>query len=344
MVATKASTCLWILSALSLCSLCRPCLSQHMPLEPCIPGTADAPSDPDFCIIPVSQFAIDVPPEATALRVDLTATQDLDLFLRHGSPVDVVNGQAVWDYWDFPPSRHEVALIEPPLLRPGTWFIAPGNCHSSTIRYTVRANWWVDGIPSLAVEPAALRFDTTPPGAVDEKSIVISNNGTDELVVCRASIDSDDFEVASPVPFTVGPASTTELRLAFRPQSAGTKRGMLVLDSNDGEAPLTTMRLAGVAREFVPMFRRGDADGVGGLALTDAVFVLNHLFLGQKGPSCDDAADTNDDGALNIADPLALLRFLFTGGPAPAAPGDTCGPDPTEDPLGCSDFASCAEA
>ena len=43
-------------------------------------------------------------------------------------------------------------------------------------------------------------------------------------------------------------------------------------------------------------FLRGDATADGNLNLTDAVFTLNHLFLGGPAPDCADAADADDNG------------------------------------------------
>lgn len=84
-------------------------------------------------------------------------------------------------------------------------------------------------------------------------------------------------------------------------------------------------------------FRRGDATDDGAVNITDAIFVLNFLFLGGDTPACLDAADANDDGGVNITDGITILNFLFLGGDAPPRPGPTnCGPDPVADSLeGC---------
>ena len=56
-----------------------------------------------------------------------------------------------------------------------------------------------------------------------------------------------------------------------------------------------------------------------------------------RAPPCDDAADANDTGEVDLSDPIFGLNFLFLGGPEPPAPGTrVCGPDPTPDPLGCA--------
>jgi hypothetical protein len=44
-----------------------------------------------------------------------------------------------------------------------------------------------------------------------------------------------------------------------------------------------------------------------------------------------------------ITDAVYLLNFLFLGGRAPVNPFPKCGLDPTEDELSCESFESCQE-
>jgi hypothetical protein len=84
-----------------------------------------------------------------------------------------------------------------------------------------------------------------------------------------------------------------------------------------------------------PRFIRGDCETTGTLDLSDAVFLLRHLYLGGTGPGCLDACDGDDSGALDITDAIAILSHLFLGGPPPPAPFPDPGPDPTPDAIGC---------
>jgi formylglycine-generating enzyme required for sulfatase activity len=61
------------------------------------------------------------------------------------------------------------------------------------------------------------------------------------------------------------------------------------------------------------------------------------LFGGasNSGAFCDDAADVNDDGRLNITDPVYLATFLCLPGRRPPPPYPECWVDPTEDGLDC---------
>ena len=96
-----------------------------------------------------------------------------------------------------------------------------------------------------------------------------------------------------------------------------------------------------VANEVLASFRRGDSDADSNRDLSDAVFTLHYLFAEGETLSCEDAADADDNGKLEITDAVYLLSYLFRGGPAPESPFPACGPDPTEDGLGCQSYAAC---
>ncbi|MBI4604351.1 MAG: hypothetical protein HY721_20520, partial [Planctomycetes bacterium] len=56
-----------------------------------------------------------------------------------------------------------------------------------------------------------------------------------------------------------------------------------------------------------PPFRRGDFDRNGAVDITDAVASAGYLFRSGRAPTCQDAADGNDDGVLDVSDPIYLL-------------------------------------
>lgn len=88
-----------------------------------------------------------------------------------------------------------------------------------------------------------------------------------------------------------------------------------------------------------PDLRRGDLNDDGNVDVADPVYLLSFLFIpGSPAPECDDAGDVNDDGTLDISDAVFALSWLFVpGSDVPPAPGPvTCGPDQTRDALGCA--------
>jgi hypothetical protein len=90
-------------------------------------------------------------------------------------------------------------------------------------------------------------------------------------------------------------------------------------------------------------FKRGDADSTGRVNITDAIFILEHIFR-ERSLSCSDAADFDDSGIIDVADAVGVYTFLFKGVDVSAPPGPfTCGPDLTHDvpPLSECDGAGC---
>ncbi len=115
-------------------------------------------------------------------------------------------------------------------------------------------------------------------------------------------------------------------------------------DSSGNEARCETLlEVAGGAA-----FRRGDANDDGAIEIADAIFVLAFLFAHGKAPACFDAADVNDSAGgdaagIDIADAVYLLAYLFGGGAPPAFPFDACGYDRTGGTQeSCRAFSSCA--
>ena len=111
--------------------------------------------------------------------------------------------------------------------------------------------------------------------------------------------------------------------------------GGTALDVLDAEcAPLQTDETS---------FIRGDANDDSMVNLTDAIFILSHLFMGGQGPSCLAAADSTGNRSLDLSDSVFLLNFLFNGGDTPPAPFPECGPyEARDDDLPCESAGNCA--
>ncbi len=86
----------------------------------------------------------------------------------------------------------------------------------------------------------------------------------------------------------------------------------------------------------ITIFIRGDANDDDVVDQSDGIFLLHYIFLQGEKPSCPDAADANDNGRLEVSDPVVILQTIFRGTPLIAAPYPERGPDPTAD-----DFGSC---
>ena len=83
------------------------------------------------------------------------------------------------------------------------------------------------------------------------------------------------------------------------------------------------------------VFLRGDANESGRVDISDAIVILDHLFLGGVAPPCEDRLDATDNGRVDITDAIFALRYLFLGGDVLPPPFPDPGPDPTDDALPC---------
>jgi uncharacterized protein YkwD len=89
------------------------------------------------------------------------------------------------------------------------------------------------------------------------------------------------------------------------------------------------------------LYSRGDCDGNSETNLTDAMFLLLHLFMGGNPPDCARACDVDGNHELALTDAVGLLNYLFLGGSALQPPFGACGRDPTDSPLTCESFVPC---
>jgi len=110
------------------------------------------------------------------------------------------------------------------------------------------------------------------------------------------------------------------------------------LDSNkDGICDLSYMLMTNNT-DYFPLtyikFIRGDANLDKIVNIADSI-TISEIATGKKIPLCQDSADANDDGRIDLADAIYLNSYLFNKGPKPKMPFPTPGIDFTADGLGC---------
>ena len=127
-------------------------------------------------------------------------------------------------------------------------------------------------------------------------------------------------------------------RLNLPPGTSVQNYAGIVFDFNE---PVATNMVINHVGSPPGEFVRGDVDQDGELNISDPIFNLAYQFAGGAVPSCLDAADDDDSGEVDISDPIYSLSYQFAGGSPPPAPFPSCGPDSTADQIGCSQFPSC---
>jgi EF hand domain-containing protein len=83
------------------------------------------------------------------------------------------------------------------------------------------------------------------------------------------------------------------------------------------------------------VFVRGNANGDAGVDISDPIFILDYLYTGGGAPACLDAADADDNGKIEITDAVVILESLFLDAKAISAPYPSPGKDMTSDDLSC---------
>ena len=113
----------------------------------------------------------------------------------------------------------------------------------------------------------------------------------------------------------------------------------LLVMENDGSAGFS--RILSSPLEKYP-FRGPFLADLEGDGDTDVMALASNQVLVLRNDGCDDSGDADDDGRLAITDAIGLLNHLFLGGLPPDEPFDRCSTDPTrEDGLSCGRFAGC---
>jgi hypothetical protein len=72
-----------------------------------------------------------------------------------------------------------------------------------------------------------------------------------------------------------------------------------------------------VVRRCEPEFIRGDANGDEAIDIADVVYLLNYLFMNGPAPEPLEAGDVNCEEGIDISDVIYLVNYLFVGGPPP---------------------------
>lgn len=145
-----------------------------------------------------------------------------------------------------------------------------------------------------------------------------------------AQVWSDDGTGGSPVAYGTG--------IFYQPATSGSVISVSwEFGGYDGDRDFLMRRYLGA---LGLIFVRGDVNGDAMVNIGDAISLLDTLF-GATTLTCLSAADANDSGAVDIADPIHVLSFLFSLGAPPAPPFPDCGPDPSLDAVPCGGYPLC---
>lgn len=179
----------------------------------------------------------------------------------------------------------------------------------------------IEILPGLSTGPIEI---TMEPGSGDQGTYDASSNQFSASATFLINFDDtqlQEFGFTSPMPL-VG----TERGSIYGAGSIGSIQMFL-----EGEGTVqgqsfnytcqTTARFEYTLEEG--QAQRGDITKDKALDVSDAIGILNELFLGGS-MACSAAADVNGDSEVNLSDAIYLLNFLFLGGPAPTPDAVEC--------------------
>lgn len=123
-------------------------------------GTAPSAPSPNSCQLDPTQYTIQVPVNATQLRLTLSGNQDVDLYARFGQRVAGTSPNWVADHDSDSENNNETITITPsssPTLRAGTYYLGVTNCEVGAANYTVTATITGGSAALAAVSAASFR-------------------------------------------------------------------------------------------------------------------------------------------------------------------------------------------
>ncbi len=219
-------------------------------------------------------------------------------------------------------SHGEIVTVTTEMIHPDMDGWSFGSCHDPSELDLVSVE---DGL-ALVLDPPAFNTVNLFDGGWTAGVVFFGPGAffpaaTSEIKLATYEVISTEPDHLSSIEFcdTLG---SPPVSIQFIPEGLGAPTTFL--QTNDGSVLINPLIF----------FRRGDANLDGLTDLADALTILDGLFL-DLDLTCPSAADVDDSGALDLADPIQLLTALFGTGYAIPGPTIDCGVDPTRDSLSC---------
>lgn len=125
-------------------------------------------------------------------------------------------------------------------------FIINNDLDEDTVR--VPAYMHVTGAPNIALSDTSFDYDTVFIGVAKQKTLRVSNVGTDVLNVSNIVSDNSDY-IVSTTNFSLNPSESQNVVVTFTPSVVGERLGTLTITSNDPDEGTLEVDLIGVGDE-----------------------------------------------------------------------------------------------
>ena len=113
----------------------------------------------------------------------------------------------------------------------------------------VPASLDVTGAPDLGMSTMVMDFGEVFLGTPTLQNLVVTNTGTDDLVISGVGMDNPEFNTEMVAPITLGPTQSLITTVNFTPANTGERAGALTIESNDPDTPSMVIELSGTGLE-----------------------------------------------------------------------------------------------
>ena len=294
------------------------------------------------CPAPTDLRATDIDPRSALLRWSDTCGNETRVNIARLDEGEDPNTFAHWD---------KVAAVDPNVQGVRVRDLRPGRTYVFRVRYENEFGFSeFSNHVTVATPPAS---GCLPPSNVqadlEEHGVTLSWQDTcdrETSIVVLKTDNPDEFEAPDrwEQHRILAPNTTSALLDGLQSGSWSAYCLRYVTDLGRSEfSERVQVDLPDSPRQTV--FVRGDANADGVVQITDAVAILEHLFVeGSATPPCRDSANANGLGSIDLTDGVFVLLHLFSGGPPPPAPYPACGtPSETIESLGCISYAACPQ-
>ena len=158
-------------------------------------------------------------------------------------------------------------------------------------------------VPTVAVSPAAIDFDSVTVGTTKKDTLIVISTGTGTLQLDSLVVSGNSVFSAPPGPFAIAPGESLEVEVTFTPDTTGVFSDTLNLFSNATNDPSVEVPLTGTGAGFPAIDVAPDTLNFGNVVVnsskTDAVVVKS---VGSILPlEIDSIAVTSGDTVFSIA-------------------------------------------
>ena len=239
---------------------------------------------PGLGVLSHTHYSIIVPPGATQLRMDLSGTQDIDLYARSDQPVFNNGHTAVVDYASQGPSGTESITVTPSSVRPlhaGLYYMAVANLGPGDTEFTITAT--VTG-GNISHAPAIFNIDADLEGDVLALDYTATDRDGDFVRAELTVLGQGELALMPPAVFAINSGNSTHIGGQL------TISGLSALPTAHLVRTVLIDRAGNRGTEVMVDLGKGES---GGITITSASFTSPKLTLKVSGPSADVEVEIN---------------------------------------------------